>query len=1246
MFVYLSKRIAIPNGTVVTALGWNEEQGWLACGGAGGLLKVLKVDGGKQGQKTGGLSLNQTLEGHEATVSLVAWNQVYRKLTSCDETGRIIVWTLHKGMWFEEMVNNRNKSRVVDLSWNSEGTRICIAYADGTVIIGGVDGNRLWGREYEKELSRVCWSADDNYIMFGTPTGEVLVHDATTGHHISQLNIQCETLPATLCGLYWHPAWVERPEPLATFAVCYTSGKLQLMESIGDDKPYVIDTGMPLDHIAWNPQGTVLAVCGVAPTATVESPVVVTQFFSNEGVHLRTLRVSGKYTGGITWEGDGLRVAIAVDSSVYFANVRPDYKYCYFKKTVVFAFNRPDKVEDSVMFWNIRTNERTFTNMRGLISLSSCKDACTMVMQPDPQRSQCIVQLLDAIGSPIDTKIVDMDPYVCDMNSSHVVCCGEENIFLWQFRDPSVVVDDLDPVSVQASRSESHERVIHIDDIVRRETEPTMHFRSALTNDLICAVCMNEEYLYIGRESGLLHIYSLNTLQLRGKLTLPSRPQSLALNCDGTSLIVVDLGGLMNLFPIDKEKFSLVPRPAEALQNMERKDVWGVCWASDDPETFAIMEKTRMHLFRKLEQEEPVQSNANLCKFKSLKVRSLQFDDLMQDPERPRKENVVDFESKALRDAREMLSTVSMRDAYTYMDENPHPKLWRLLAEHALSQLEFSYAEMAFVRYRDYPSIQFVKRIKAMDDPKKQLAEVHAYYHRLDEAEKIYAQMDRKDLALELRNRFGDWFGVVRLVQEGGGDTSLQLAAWESIGDHYANHQKWSKAIQYYQQCRNFRKLAGVFYDAEDFEMLEQLVTMVEHDRELLNTLGTMFLSVGLADEASRAFLAAGEVRRAVDGCVALNSWDRALALAQEHKLEDVEQILNKYANYLKRRERLPEAIELYRKAGKHDEAAKILAQLAARAAESDALRAKKFYVLSALEVEKYRSKKITLGKDGTEAVDEMLHTDHSAVSERALDAAWRGAEAYHFYLMCQQQIQERNAEAALVLAMRLTEYDDMIAPVDSYSLIALTSYLAGNFGICSKAFTRLETAEVMDDVARENGGVAPSMTANFSMDLDVTQRTMANSALGSTVGGGGDGNMVGSSLGGTTTSLQLTNPTKGVSNASAFTFPTVSLQEGSRRFAQLAINIFTKHRPIDTSVSEVRCAQCGTQNKEWVSYCAKCQQRFDTCIVTGRVLSPNTAKWQCHVCRHKANETDISCFKCCPLCHTTLKKRMMRWDS
>ena len=114
MYAYLSKKIAIPNGAKLRCAAWNAADGWIAAGGEGGLLKLLKLGGGPGSAPgeapAGSLTANQSLAGHEGAVSVAAWNDSFQKLTTSDESGLIIVWALQKGEWVEEMINNRNRS--------------------------------------------------------------------------------------------------------------------------------------------------------------------------------------------------------------------------------------------------------------------------------------------------------------------------------------------------------------------------------------------------------------------------------------------------------------------------------------------------------------------------------------------------------------------------------------------------------------------------------------------------------------------------------------------------------------------------------------------------------------------------------------------------------------------------------------------------------------------------------------------------------------------------------------------------------------------------------------------------------------------------------------------------------------------------------------------------------------------------------------------------------------------------------
>lgn len=83
---------------------WSAENGWIAVGGEDGLLKILRLDSGKEKSKnvggTANLSMNQTLEGHSGQIQIIAWNEQYQKLTSSDDNGLIIVWMLHKVCYY------------------------------------------------------------------------------------------------------------------------------------------------------------------------------------------------------------------------------------------------------------------------------------------------------------------------------------------------------------------------------------------------------------------------------------------------------------------------------------------------------------------------------------------------------------------------------------------------------------------------------------------------------------------------------------------------------------------------------------------------------------------------------------------------------------------------------------------------------------------------------------------------------------------------------------------------------------------------------------------------------------------------------------------------------------------------------------------------------------------------------------------------------------------------------------------
>lgn len=181
--------------------------------------------------------MNQTLDGHKAPVQVVTWNESQQKLTTSDRDGVIMVWMMYKGSWYEEMTNDRKKSIVRGMAWTPDGQRICIVYEDGAIIVGSVDGNRIWGKELKNSyLTGVQWSPDGRLLLFSLRSGEIQLYD-NQGSFVMKLNIQCVSLTPSrsigVVGLAWYNGYFAGSRPV--LAICYETGRMQIMRNENDD---------------------------------------------------------------------------------------------------------------------------------------------------------------------------------------------------------------------------------------------------------------------------------------------------------------------------------------------------------------------------------------------------------------------------------------------------------------------------------------------------------------------------------------------------------------------------------------------------------------------------------------------------------------------------------------------------------------------------------------------------------------------------------------------------------------------------------------------------------------------------------------------------------------------------------------------------------------------------------------------------------------------------------------------------
>jgi len=225
-----------------------------------------------------------------------------------------------------------------------------------------------------------------------------------------------------------------------------------------------------------------------------------------------------------------------------------------------------------------------------------------------------------------------------------------------------------------------------------------------------------------------------------------------------------------------------------------------------------------------------------------------------------------------------------------------------------------------------------------------------------------------------------------------------------------------------------------------------------------------------------------GDLKTAVDTCVLLNQWDLAVTLAQQHNFQQIEGLLAKYAQHLLDKNKKIEAVQLYRKANHHTEAAKLLSQMAKETpggAQRNPERIKKLYLLAALEVEKYKTKTLDVQMTGAtqgtmttaQTVQSLITADQSIRGDRALESPWRGCEGFHLYLLAQKQLYEGRYEASMRTVLHIADYEDVLDTQTIYSLIALTAYYNKFFMQCSRAFIKLEASTDISEEMRTKFG-------------------------------------------------------------------------------------------------------------------------------------------------------------------------------
>ncbi|VDM78095.1 unnamed protein product [Strongylus vulgaris] len=715
----------------------------------------------------------------------------------------------------------------------------------------------------------------------------------------------------------------------------------------------------------WCPNGNFFAVTGQQLDMPLQESFVV-HVVTAFGVKLSSLKMHTSSLTGCSWDPTGVKLALSAENLIWFANVRPRYKWGYCGHTVVYSYERAERGDYRVVFYETKLDESYSKPVRQLEQLATGNDYCIIANRQEDSMGKCLLQLCNNIGTCIDLKYVDIEPNCISLNNWVAVVAGGESYFIWHFFVPH-------KTSLPRPSGSATEDRIH-----KLEDAPVG--KDAIGRRKYC-------------DSGSVYKVSLHDGSLQQRLIFIPNITKMELNTSCRKLAAVDTANLLQFFEVGENAF-------DKISGMDVKEVADFKWDEEQDDSIAYLSKQKLVVLRGKEAEEGISCEGYICSFRGLVVRTVLLDNFLLHKAKADGRFIIDLEIKSLRDAKQLLERLKIEEATEFIGKNPHPRLWSLLAEVALLKMDIPTAEYAYAKLHDYSGLRFCKRIVEIQaklhdysglrfckriveiqEPELKKAEIYVHLGRIADAEKIYLDQDRRDLAIAMHKQTEEWLRVLRLSTtiQGASSDKAKIEALVNVADYHKDRQRWKEAADHYALAKKLEQLVVCYIHLDDFASLENLARQLPDNHPLLATIAELFASSGLCEQAVQCFLRCDQVANALQTCVQLNNWDKAVSLSRTHSLEDVNVLMGKYLEELNESsERSLAAVQLYRRARRYLDGARIVYRMAEeeRKKAAPCLRLKKMYILAALLIEEYHQHyKERLSKEHGEEESKVIFT-------------------------------------------------------------------------------------------------------------------------------------------------------------------------------------------------------------------------------------------------------------------------------
>ena len=915
------------------------------------------------------------------------------------------------------------------------------------------------------------------------------------------------------------------------------------------------------------------------------------------------------HVNSFSW-GNSSTICLAADKYIYIAFAKFKYKWTYFNDTIVFAYLIGDQ-KYNIMFLNTINDTKQCKLVYDLIDIMSSDFYCAII-QEKKEKKEYSFMITNNFCNVLDTKLCPIKPLFYTMNNEFIVISDNNYVYVLQYKgyykskkDKNKEGKDIKLNEINNLKNKKYNTPVNKLDpkgmnefcfFIEAELGPDIEYDYATfskskkaRNSILNIYLSNNSSLYVAKSNGIINKYNLYTMSLERKFKIDENIKSFGFSPFERYMWCINLNDYLTIFNLDKEK-------PEKL-NYYQKEVWEIKWCEKDEEDtredtleFVIIQKNRLYFINNLEVEgEMIKCSDYLGMYYNNEVTTVKIEKLNKDRNNDffaGKDYLQKYQNKFLKEFNDILENsknTDLKPALEYASKQPCNTFYSKITKKALEKLDFDTAQTAMLQTGDFEGLQFLKKIKDVEDDELKKAEILEFNNNYDEASNKYNKMGRSDLNLAMNIKLGKWDKVTDIMSKNDAKDENLKIAYNNYADELYEKKDYDKAELYYKKSGNKHGLTNTYFAKEDYNKATEMLEEIPEEDEFLDEMGDKFRGLGMCEEAVKAYIKRGNIKKAMETYIENNKWGEAVELSRKNDFYNMEQLTNKFSYEFIKNGRKLDLVELFSKANMKIKVNKYLNEIAVdmRKIRASPLIIKKIYVLAALELEKYKSRisdsqinneenhehieepKIKNKEKENPEINKINNKYSSKEIDRIIFNSWKGAEAFHYYMLCQQQLYNKKYKDACKTSIRLTLYEKELGSEEVYRLIALCSYLNKCFEFCAKALCTLEKLNTINKYRQ-------------------------------------------------------------------------------KKYEDLAKSIFIKHKPINNEEKFLKCPnlECKQHISEYDVYCRNCGMNFYGCVLTGGSIIDHHY-FKCKQCHHrtKKNEMKKSSIMNCPLCHISLNR-------